>query len=143
MVVCPGVGEPLPAVSLSSQEAVPLSPSFFSPSPRPVPAPRSRPPGPPRVPPRRRFPQPGDYTSGYRALPRGFQDGHGSTLSPRPSHAPLPTTRVAETPGPACWRCGDPDHWVDRCPVMEIGTMVRVPDTPQAAPGQNGGYQIP
>ncbi|XP_057175683.1 zinc finger and SCAN domain-containing protein 21-like [Triplophysa rosa] len=52
MVVCPGVGEPLPAVSLSSPEAVPLSPSSLSLSPRSVPALRSRPPGPPRVPPR-------------------------------------------------------------------------------------------
>ncbi|XP_048032870.1 uncharacterized protein LOC125259330 [Megalobrama amblycephala] len=47
MVACPGVGEPLPSVS--------LSPSFPSPSlSRPVPLPRSRPPGPPRVPPRGR-----------------------------------------------------------------------------------------
>ncbi|KAI7813324.1 putative SCAN domain-containing protein SCAND2P, partial [Triplophysa rosa] len=141
MVVCPGVGEPLPAVSLSSPEAVSLSPSSLSLSP--VPTPRSRPPGPPRVPPRRRFPPAVSYTSAYRAPPRGFPDGNGSNLSPRPSRAPLSATRMAETPGPVCWRCGDPDHWVDRCPVMEVGTMIRVPDTPQAAPGQNGGYQIP
>ncbi|KAF4107832.1 hypothetical protein G5714_012196 [Onychostoma macrolepis] len=51
MVACPRVGEPLPAVSLSPPL---LSPSLsLSPSAaRPVPLPRSRPPGPPRVPPR-------------------------------------------------------------------------------------------
>ena len=47
MVACPGVGESLPSIS--------LSPSLPSPSlSRPVPLPRSRPPGPPRVPPRGR-----------------------------------------------------------------------------------------
>ncbi len=39
--------------------------------------------------------------------------------------------------------CGDPGHFIDRCPVMEVGTLVRVPDAPQAAPDQAGGYQIP
>ncbi len=56
---------------------------------------------------------------------------------------PLPATRVAGKPGPACWRCGDPGHFIDLCPVMEVGTLVRVPDAPQAAPDQAGGYQIP
>ncbi len=51
--------------------------------------------------------------------------------------------REAGKPGPACWRCGDPGHFIDRCPVMEVGTLVRVPDAPQAAPDQAGGYQIP
>ncbi len=50
---------------------------------------------------------------------------------------------MAGKPGPACWRCGDPGHFIDRCPVMEVGTLVRVPDAPQAAPDQAGGYQIP
>ncbi len=63
--------------------------------------------------------------------------------SPRQFLVPLPATRVAGKPGPACWRCGDPGHFIDRCPVMEVGTLVRVPDTPQAAPDQAGGYQIP
>ncbi len=63
--------------------------------------------------------------------------------SPRPFLVPLPATRVAGKPGPACWRCGDPGHFIDRCPVMEVGTLVRVPDAPQAAPDQAGGYQIP
>ncbi len=48
---------------------------------------------------------------------------------------------VAGKSGPACWRCRDPGHFIDRCPVMEVGTLVRVLDAPQA--GQAGGYQIP
>ncbi len=63
--------------------------------------------------------------------------------SPRQFLVPLPATRVAGKPGPACWRCGDPGHFIDRCPVMEVGTLVRFPDAPQAAPDQAGGYQIP
>ncbi|XP_067248473.1 uncharacterized protein [Chanodichthys erythropterus] len=66
-----------------------------------------------------------------------------SPLSPRHPFSPLSATGAAGRSGPACWRCGDPDHFVDKCPVMEVGTMIRVPDDPQAAPGQAGGYQIP
>ncbi len=66
-----------------------------------------------------------------------------SPVSPRQFLVPLPATRVAGKPGPACCRCGDPGHFIDRCPVMEVGTLVRVPDAPQAAPDQAGGYQIP
>ncbi len=51
--------------------------------------------------------------------------------------------REAGKPGLACWRCGDPGHFIDRCPVMEVGTLVWVPDAPHAAPDQAGGYQIP
>ncbi len=64
-------------------------------------------------------------------------------VSPRQFLVPLPATRVAGKPGPACWRCGDTGHFIDRCPVMEVGTLVWVPDAPQAAPDQAGGYQIP
>ncbi len=64
-------------------------------------------------------------------------------VSPRQFLVPLPATRVAGKSGPACWRCWDPGHIIDRCPVMEVGTLVRVPDDPQAAPDQAGGYQIP
>ncbi len=66
-----------------------------------------------------------------------------SPLSPRHSLDPLPATRAAGRSGPACWRCGDPEHFIDRCPMMEVGTMIRVPDAPQVAPGQASGYQIP
>ncbi len=64
-------------------------------------------------------------------------------VSPCQFLVPLPATRVAGKPGPACWRCGDPGHFIDRCPMMEVGTLVQVPDAPQAAPNQAGGYQIP
>ncbi len=63
--------------------------------------------------------------------------------SPRQFLVPPPAAGVAGKSGPACWRCGDPGHFIDRCPVMEVWTLVRVPDAPQAAPGQAGGYQIP
>ncbi len=62
---------------------------------------------------------------------------------PSPDGGEGGATRVAGKPGPACWRCGDPGHFIDRCPVMEVGTLVRVPDAPQAAPDQASGYQIP
>ncbi|KAK9959353.1 hypothetical protein ABG768_009481 [Culter alburnus] len=135
MVAYQGVGEPLPSAS--------LSPSFNSPSlSKPVPLPRSRPPGPPRVPPRGR----GGTEQGPRGagLPAaGLDSAPASPLSPRQPFNPLPATRAAGRSGPACWRCGDPEHFVDRCPVMEVGTLIRVPDDPQAAPGQAGEYQIP
>ncbi len=42
-----------------------------------------------------------------------------------------------------CHSCGDPGHFIGRCPVKELETLIRVPDTPQAAPDQAGLYQIP
>ncbi|XP_051740748.1 zinc finger protein 444-like isoform X2 [Ctenopharyngodon idella] len=118
MVACPGVGEPLPSVSLSPSSTV------FSPSPspsKPVPIPRSRGNLPPRAPPWWRG-GPGTVpTAALRAPPRGA----GSTsvspaaapvppLSPRQFLDPLPVTRAAGRPGPACCRCGDPGHFIDR-----------------------------
>ncbi len=50
---------------------------------------------------------------------------------------------AAVRPGPACWRCGDPGHFQDHCPMMEVGLLVWVPDSPGAAPDQAGQYQIP
>ncbi|XP_048042076.1 uncharacterized protein LOC125265726 [Megalobrama amblycephala] len=143
MVACQGVGEPLPAAS--------FSPSLLSPSlSRPVPLPRSRPPGPLCVPPRGRGGTGQAPSYGPRAPPRGAGFSAAGTdptpaspLSPRQPFSPLSATGAAGRSGPACWRCGDPDHFVDKCPVMEVGTMIRVPDDPQAAPGQAGGYQIP
>ncbi|XP_067231921.1 zinc finger and SCAN domain-containing protein 1-like [Chanodichthys erythropterus] len=143
MVACPGVGEPLPSASLSpSPSSVPLS--------HPVPLPRSRPPGYPRVPPRGRGGFDQSQSGTPRAPPRraglvstGRDPTPVSPLSPRQSFTPPPATGAAGRSGPACWRCGDPEHFIDKCPVMEVGTMVRVPDAPQAAPGQAGWYQIP
>ncbi len=31
----------------------------------------------------------------------------------------------------------------DHCPMMEVGLLIRVPDSPGAAPDQAGQYQIP
>ncbi len=86
----------------------------------------------------RKSPRPGGGSAGPSPAA-----GPVSSVSPRQFLVPLPATGVAGKPGPACWRCGDPGHFIDRCPVMEVGTLVRVPDVPQAAPDQAGGYQIP
>ncbi|XP_067301231.1 uncharacterized protein [Pseudorasbora parva] len=142
LVACPGVGEP----RLTSPS---FSPPSVSPSP-PVPLPRSRPPGPPRIPPRGRGGMgPGQYGSS-RAPPRGAgllgsggDIGSGSTPPPRSYSNPLPAAGAAGRPGLACWRCGDPDHFVDRCPMMDIGTMIRVPDVQRTTPDQAGEYQVP
>ncbi|KAI2644928.1 Retrovirus-related Pol polyprotein from transposon 17.6 [Labeo rohita] len=140
MVACHGVGETLPSVSLS------LLPSSTS---KPVPFPRSRVNLPDRPQPRWRG-CPAPESAGLRPLSRGTGPTSSSAtsvpvplLSPRQSLDLLPTTRAAGKSGPACWRCGDPGHFIDRCPVMEVGTLVRVPDAPQAAPDQAGLYQIP
>ncbi|KAI7810724.1 putative SCAN domain-containing protein SCAND2P [Triplophysa rosa] len=143
LVACPGIGESLPAVSLSAPRTLP------PPTNRPVAAPRTRLPFLGRGPPRGR----GGYGS-------GLMEG-GSAMSTRPSAVEATDTaptvpvsprqpsvtptaaRAAGRSGPACWRCGDPDHFIDRCPVMEVGTLIRVPDTPRAAPGPAGLYQIP
>ncbi len=132
----PGVGEPRPNLSLSLS----LPPSLPSPSPsRPVPAPRSRLPVAPRAPPR----------SGNGQSDRYPWRGGGAepTTSPqyslRQSIAHPSAAGAAVRPGPACWRCGDPGHFQDQCPMMEVGLLVRVPDSPGAAPDQAGQYQIP
>ncbi|XP_039550285.1 wiskott-Aldrich syndrome protein-like [Pimephales promelas] len=124
-----------------------LSLSLPSPSPsRPVPAPRSRGGFPPRPAPRWRS---GPSTEAPRAPPRGgslpgsVPASAGPALSQRQSLDPLPAAGVAGRPGPACWRCGDPGHFIDRCPLMEVDTFIRVPYAPQAAPDQTGLYQIP
>ncbi len=136
MVASHGVGETLPSVSLSLP-----SPSFSPPTLLP----RSRAGVVPRAQPRWRG-GPAPESTAARAHAR--EAGSAAAIpvppvSPRQFLVPLPATRVAGKPGPACWRCGDPGHFIDRCPVMEVGTLVRVPDAPQAAPDQAGGYQIP
>ncbi|XP_067305339.1 zinc finger and SCAN domain-containing protein 21-like [Pseudorasbora parva] len=146
MVACLGVGETLPAVSLSLP-----SPSSLSPSPyRPVPAPRTRGSFLPRGAGRGRPGGLPDRSRGPRAPPRGAEraDREPSSdpitpLSPRQFLDPLTATGAAGKPEPACWRCGDPGHFVDRCPVMEVGTLIRIPDAPRAAPDRAGLYQIP
>lgn len=137
MVACPGVGKSLPAVSLSSSLFSPSLPAY-----RPVPLPRSCPPG-----------QGGtglDYGAGPRAPPMGAvlttagtNAASVSPLSPCESFDPLPATRVAGRSGLACWHCRDPEHLIHRCPMMEAGKMFWVPDALQAALAQAGWYQIP
>ncbi len=140
MVACHGVGETLPSVSLSLPSPS-VSPPIF--------LPRSRAGVVPRAQPRWRG-GPAPESTAARAHCREVGSagpssaaGPVSSVSPRQFLVPLPATGVAGKPGPACWRCGDPGHFIDRCPVMEVGTLVRVPDVPQAAPDQAGGYQIP
>ncbi len=141
MVACHGVGETLPSVSLSLPSSSSFSPPTF--------LPRSRAGVLPRAQPRWRG-GPAPESAAVRAHAREAGSASPSSTSipvppgsPRQFLVPLPATRVAGKPGPACWRCGDPGHFIDRCPVMEVGTLVRVPDAPQAAPDQAGGYQIP
>ncbi len=140
MVACHGVGETLPSVSLSLPSPS-VSPPIF--------LPRSRAGVVPRAQPRWRG-GPAPESAAVRAHAREAGSASPSSAlipvppgSPRQFLVPLPATRVAGKPGPACWRCGDPGHFIDRCPVMEVGTLVRVPDAPQAAPDQAGGFQIP
>ncbi|XP_067282486.1 uncharacterized protein [Pseudorasbora parva] len=142
LVACPGVGAP-PLTSPS------LSPPSLSLS-RPVPLPRSRPPGPPRVSPRGRGGMGPGPSGSSRVPPRGAGPlgtgsdyGSGSAPYPRSASNPLPAAGAAGRPGLACWRCGDPDHFVDRCPMMDIGTMIRIPDVQRTTPDQAGEYQIP
>uniref|UniRef100_A0A8C1LM62 Gypsy retrotransposon integrase-like protein 1 n=1 Tax=Cyprinus carpio TaxID=7962 RepID=A0A8C1LM62_CYPCA len=145
MVACPGVGDPLPSATLSlSFSPPPLSLS------KPVPLPRSRGGLPPKPAPRWRTGYAADPAAAPRAPPRGGSSPTGpfppplpSPLSPRQLLDPLPAARAAVKSGPACWRCGDPGHFIDRCPLMEVGTLIRVPDAPQAALDQAGLYQIP
>ncbi len=134
MVACHGVGETLPSVSLSLSSSSSFSPPTF--------LPRSRAGVLPRAQPRWRG-GPAPESAAVRAYAR-----EAGSASPSSASIPVPPGSprqflVPLKPGPACWRCGDPGHFIDRCPVMEVGTLVRVPDAPQAAPDQAGGYQIP
>ncbi len=93
---------------------------------------------------------PAPESAGVRPHARGVGSASPSVasvpvppVSPRQLLDPLPATRAAGKSGSACCRCGDPGHFIDRCPVMEVGTLVRVPDAPQAAPDQAGMYHIP
>ncbi len=136
MVACHGVGETLPSVSLSLPSPS-FSPPTFLPRSRAGVVPRAQP---------RWTGGPAPESAAVRAHAReaGSASPSAATspvppVSPRQFLVPLPATRVAGKPGPACWRCGDLGHFIDRCPVMEVGTLVRVLDAPQAAPDQAGG----
>ncbi|XP_051995552.1 uncharacterized protein LOC127653080 [Xyrauchen texanus] len=131
MAAIPRADEPSLSVSPS-----PVSSPVFFPSPLPsrsalspgsVPAPRRR---------------------GAFVRPASRPWEHPPSPSPSFSRSPPQvgapaSTGAAAAPGPVCWRCGDPDHFRDQCPLMEIGAVVRVSDVPQAAPDRAGAYRIP
>ncbi len=78
--------------------------------------------------------------------PEAFVDLFEKTAGSEPTASPPFSLRqslahpsaagAAVRSGPACWRCGDPGHFQDHCPMMEVGLLVRVPDSPGAAPDQ-------
>ncbi|KAI7813943.1 uncharacterized protein LOC130559172 [Triplophysa rosa] len=129
MAACRGVGEP---------QNSPLS--FF-------PVPRSRPV--PQAAAQARGGPGSRFLPNVKATLRRGEASGTSTSSPfipassRQSLGLLPATGAAGRPGPACWRCGDPGHLIKRCPVMEVGAVIRIPDAPRAALDQAGLYQIP
>ncbi len=129
LAACPGVGEPRPTLSLS------LSLSLF-PRPRSQVAAAGGPSSPAT-----------EWEWPDRPLPPARGGGPEPTTSPqyslRQSLAHPSAAGAAVRSGPACWRCGDPGHFQDHCPMMEVGLLVRVPDSPGAAPDQAGQYQIP
>ncbi len=142
MVACHGVGETLPSV-LSLSLSPPLLCLPLSSFPGPVPAwfLEPSPDGEEDRPWSRRPWEPTPERRGQPArAPRLFPFLRG-----------LHTNSLSHFP-PLGWRgslgrpvgvAGIRATSIDRCPVMEVGTLVRVPDAPQAAPDQAGGYQIP
>lgn len=134
LVACPGGGEPLSILSLSSP-----SPSLPSPS-RPFPAPRSWSNLSPRAPQR---------SGAFQGTDQGHGRVHGLLF-----HRPLSplSTNLSAILLPLGWReglgrpagdAGDPDHFLDRCRMMEVGSLIWVPDSPPAAHDQARLYQIP
>ncbi|XP_051518745.1 uncharacterized protein LOC127420466 [Myxocyprinus asiaticus] len=129
MAAYPRVEEP--SYSLSPP---PMFSTFSSPSPLPSHSALS--PGPFAAPWRRGVPPPRPVSHAQGSVPPT------STVPRRsPPQPEAPTDAGASiAPGPACWSCGDPGHF---CAVMELGTVVWIPDTPQTAPDQAGAYRIP
>ncbi len=93
MAACHGVGESLPSVSLSLPPSSSISPPSF--------LPRSRAGVLPRAQPRWRG-GPAPESAAVRAHAR-----EAGSASPSSALFPVPPTRVAGKPGPACWCCGD------------------------------------
>lgn len=119
MVAYPVAGDPLP----SSPTAFSLS-SLIS-SPHPVLVPRQQ---------GLVFPRPTPHT-------RYFPPPSSSPSLSVPFSPQVRATNgtgAGVMPGPACWHCGDPGHFQDQCPIMEVGALVWLPDMPQTAPIELG-----
>ncbi len=136
LAACPGVGEPRPTLSLSLSSPFPPISLSLSPCPRSQVAAAGGPSSPAT-----------EWEWPDRPLPPARGGGPEPTTSPqyslRQSLAHPSAAGAAVRPGPACWRCGDPGYFQDHCPMMEVGLLVRVPDSTGAAPDQAGQYQIP
>ncbi len=127
LAACPGVGEPRPTLSLS------LS---LSPLPRSQVAAAGGPSSPAT-----------EWEWPDRPLPPARGGGARAhylftVLSPA-----IPCPPFCRWGGGKAWagllEMRDPGHFQDHCPMMEVGLLVRVPDSPGAAPDQAGQYQIP
>ncbi|XP_061918090.1 uncharacterized protein LOC133659350 [Entelurus aequoreus] len=55
----------------------------------------------------------------------------------------LPSQMAPETPGPVCWRCGQPGHVRRECSMMEVGQVMRVVGPPAHAPDLGETYCVP
>ncbi|KAG5855038.1 hypothetical protein ANANG_G00044650 [Anguilla anguilla] len=77
--------------------------------------------------------------------PRIFPQQPFFSVSPAPGSvaAGYDPQRAPQTPGPGCWRCGQPGHLRRECPLMEVGQVVRVVGPPTSAPDPDGAYCIP
>ncbi len=142
LAACPGVGEPRPNLSLSLSLFPLPSHLLLSLAQSQLPGSDCRWP----LEPRHGVGMDSSERDRATVIP-GEGGGAEPTTSPQyslwQSLAHPSAVGAAVMPGPACWRCGDPRHFQDQCPMMEVGLLVRVPDSPGAAPDQAGQYQIP
>ncbi len=138
MAACHGVGESLPCRLSLSLLLLPFPPRLFSLGPGAGVLPRAQP---------RWRGGPAPESAAVRAHAREAGSASPSSAlfpvppgSPRQFLGPLPATRVAGKPGPALLALRGPGP-LHRSVSSDgvVGTLVRVPDAPQAAPDQAGG----